>query len=118
MRRAIGIGAAGVLAYLATGLAVVGQDEVGVVRRFGAVAPPVASPFAAGSADAALALAAESALTRALARRGIDDVLTTGRAEVAEAMQAAIQQESDRAGLGVSIRAVRLGRVAPPVAVA
>ena len=33
-------------------------------------------------------------------------------------MQAAIQLEADRAGLGVSIRAVRLGRVAPPVAVA
>ncbi len=178
------------LAYLASGLAVVGQDEVGVVRRFGAVvrepwepglhwglprglgrvdrvkvgqarsltvgapgsnaAPlsrspdpegddrltgdrnlvaaeatlqyrvsdPVAYLFAADSVDAALALATESALTHALARRGVDDVLTTGRAEVAEAMQGAIQGEADRAGLGVSIRAVRLGRVAPPVAVA
>jgi modulator of FtsH protease HflK len=190
MRLRIGIGLGLLLAYLATGLAVVGQDEVGVVRRFGAVdgdpwepglhwglpwglgrvdlvkvgqartltvgapgqnaapltrapdpegddrltgdrnlvaaeatlqyrvADPVAYLFAADSADSALALAAESALTRALARRGVDDVLTTGRAEVAEAIQAAIQLEADRAGLGVSIRAVRLGRVAPPVAVA
>ncbi len=190
MRIGIGIGSVLVLGCLASGLAVVGQDEVGVVRRFGAVAAepwepglhwglpwglgrvdrvkvgqartltvgapgpnvaplsrspdpegddrltgdrnlvaaeaslqyrvadPVAYLFAAGSADAALALATESALTRALARRGVDDVLTTGRAEVAEAMQGAIQAEADRAGLGVSIRAVRLGRVAPPVAVA
>ena len=186
----IGLGLPLALAYLASGLAVVGQDEVGVVRRFGAVdgppwepglhwglpwglgrvdrlkvgqartltvgapgptaaplsrspdpdgddrltgdrnlvaaeatlqyrvADPVAYLFAAGSADSALALATESALTRALARRGVDDVLTTGRAEVAEAIAAAVQAEADRAGLGVSIRAVRLGRVAPPVAVA
>ena len=192
MRRWIGItlGSLPVLAYLASGLGVVGQDEVGVVRRFGAVlrdprepglhwglpmgidrvdrvkvgqartlavgapgsnaAPlsrspdpegddrltgdrnlvsaeatlqfrvsdPVAYLFAADSVDAALALATESALTRALARRGVDDVLTTGRAEVAEAMQAEIQRTADLADLGVSIRAVRLGRVAPPVAVA
>ncbi len=190
-RRAwIGAGALLVLAYLATGLAVVGQDEVGVVRRFGAVlrppyepglhwglprgfdrvdrvkvgqarsltvgapganaaplsrspdpegddrltgdrnlvaaeatlqyrvADPVSYLFVADSVDAALALATESALTRALALRGVDDVLTTGRAEVAEAMQSAIQAEADRSGLGVSIRAVRLGRLAPPVAVA
>ena len=192
MRRwiALSLGCLLVPGYLASGLAVVGQDEVGVVRRFGAVvrepwepglhlglpwglgrvdrvkvgqartltvgapgsnaAPlsrspdpeaddrltgdrnlvsaeatlqyrvsdPVAYLFAADSVDAALALATESALTRSLARRGVDDVLTTGRAEVAEAMQAAIQTEADAEGLGVSIRAVRLGRVAPPVAVA
>jgi membrane protease subunit HflK len=180
----------GLFVYLATGLAMVQQDEVGVVRRCGAVlaepwppglhwglpwgldrldrvktgqtrtlavgAPPeqaaplavapdpdaddfltgdlnlvtaqatlqyrVADPaaylFAAPSVDAALTLAAESALARALADRGIDDVLTTGRAEVAEAMLRAIQAQADRQGLGVSVRAVRLGRVAPPTPVA
>ena len=185
----IGLGL-GLAAYLATGVAVVQQDELGVVRRFGAVlrepwepglhwglpwgidrveriktgqtrtltvgardpqsaplaqAPnpetddfltgdlnlvsaqaivqyrvldPVAFLFAARSVDATLSAIAESALTRALAGRSVDDVLTTGRAEVADRMLRAIQDRSDLQGLGVSIRAVRLGRVAPPVPVA
>src|SRR5262249_5050490 len=176
--------------YLASGLTVVQQDELGIVRRFGAVlrepwgpglhwglpwgldridrikpgqtrtltvgardpqsAPlasspnpetddfltgdlnlvsaqailqyrvldPVAFLFAARSVDATLAALAESALTRALAGRSIDDVLTTGRAEVAERMLRAVQERADLQGLGISIRAVRLGRVAPPVPVA
>jgi membrane protease subunit HflK len=187
----------GLLAYLATGLTVVQQDELGVVRRFGAVlndpasgryvtwepglhwglpwgidqieriktgqtrtltvgardpqaaplasAPnpetddfltgdlnlvsaqaivqyrvldPVAFLFAARALDAALTADAESALTGALAGRSIDDVLTTGRAEVAEKMLRTIQERADVQGLGISIRAVRLGRVAPPVPVA
>ncbi|MEA2632320.1 MAG: modulator of FtsH protease HflK [Chloroflexota bacterium] len=184
------IRAVGPLAYLATGVTVVQQDELGVVRRFGAVlrepwepglhwglprgidqverikpgqtrtltigardpqaaplaqAPnpetddfltgdlnvvtaqaivqyrvldPVAFLFAARSVDATLAATAESALTRALAGRSIDDVLTTGRAEVADRMLRSIQDRADLQGLGISIRAVRLGRVAPPVPVA
>jgi membrane protease subunit HflK len=180
----------GLLAYLATGVTVVQQDELGVVRRFGAVlgepwgpglhwglpwgldrvdrikpgetktltvgardpqsaplaqAPnpetddfltgdlnvvtaqaivqyrvldPLAFLFAARSVDATLAAVAESALTRALAGRSIDDVLTTGRAEVADRMLRNVQERADLQGLGVSIRAVRLGRVAPPVPVA
>jgi membrane protease subunit HflK len=180
----------GALAYLASGVTVVQQDEIGVVRRFGAVlhepwgpglhwglpwgldridrikpgqtrtltvgardpqsaplasAPnpetddfltgdlnlvtaqaivqyrvldPVAFLFAARSVDATLAAVAESALTRALAGRSIDDVLTTGRAEVADRMLRAVQERADLQGLGISIRTVRLGRVAPPVPVA
>ncbi|MBX6314260.1 MAG: protease modulator HflK, partial [Isosphaeraceae bacterium] len=182
--------AAAVLFYLGTGLVVVQQDEVGVVRRFGAVAErtwepglhwglpwglgrvdrvkvgqtrtltvgaraPEAAPltgspnpeadevltgdlnlvtvqaalqyrvsepvpflFAARSAEQALRLATEAALTRAVAARGVDDVLTTGRAEVAERMARAVQEQADHQGLGISVRAVRLGRVAPPVPVA
>ena len=191
MTRWIGpaIGAA-LLAYLATGLRVVSQDESGVVRRFGAVlaepwgpglhwgmpwgidrldrvktgqtrtlavgargsqvaplarspdpggddfltgdlnlatveaivqfrvADPVRFLFGARSIEASLAAAAESALIRELAGRGIDDVLTSGRAEVAERVGRALQKAADHQGLGVSIRAVRLGRVAPPDAVA
>jgi membrane protease subunit HflK len=191
MRRLVAaILAVGLLAYLATGVTVVQQDELGVVRRFGAVlrepwepglhwglprgidqverikpgqtrtltigardpqaaplaqAPnpetddfltgdlnlvtaqaivqyrvldPAAFLFAARSVDATLAATAESALTRALAGRSIDDVLTTGRAEVADRMLRTIQDRADLQGLGISIRAVRLGRVAPPVPVA
>jgi membrane protease subunit HflK len=82
------------------------------------VAEPVAFLFATTSVDAALTATAESALARALVERGIDDVLTTGRAEVADRMLRAIRAQADAQGLGVSIRAVRLGRVAPPVPVA
>jgi membrane protease subunit HflK len=82
------------------------------------VSDPSAFLFASASVDAALGASAESALTRALAERGVDDVLTVGRAEAAERVRRAVQQQADRQGLGVSVRAVRLGRVAPPVAVA
>jgi membrane protease subunit HflK len=82
------------------------------------VADPVRFLFGARSVEGTLAAAAESALMRALAERGIDDVLTSGRAEAAERVGRTLQEEADRLGLGVSIRAVRLGRVAPPSAVA
>ena len=143
------------LAYLATGLAIVQQDEIGVVRRFGAVQPEVWPPglhwglpwglgkvdavkigqtrtitvgvqttqsplagqgdaardefltgdldlvtiqavlqyrvaepalhlFTSTSVERSLLLAAESALTGTLAERGIDDLLTVGRAEAAD----------------------------------
>jgi membrane protease subunit HflK len=179
----------GLVLYAATGLTVVQQDEVGVVRRLGAaqadpwgpglhwglpwgldrvdrvktgqtraltvgardlqsaplsrapspesddfltgdlnlvsaqaivqyrVNKPAAYLFASTSVEGALGAAAEAALTRALAGRGIDDVLTVGRSEVADGVLRALQELADRQGLGVSIRAVRLGRVAPPVAV-
>ena len=68
--------------------------------------------------EASLAAISEWALTRALANRGIDELLTTGRAEVADGLTRAIQSLADQEGLGVSIVAVRLGRVVPPSAVA
>lgn len=176
--------------YMFTGLTMIPQDEVGVLRRFGAVSaepwPPgmhlglpwgidrvdrikrdearmirvgasrletapmsrapdantedfltgdlnlataeaqvqfrVVKPeqylFATRSADAAVAALAESALTRALATRAIDDVLTTGRSEVSEQLRREVQKQADDQGLGVVIRDVRLGRVTPPAAVA
>lgn len=82
------------------------------------VTDPALFLFSAISADRALMLAAESALTRALAERGIDDVLTVGRAEIADRVRSMVQGEADSEKLGVSILAVRLGRVAPPVPVA
>lgn len=191
MKRGTFIAAAlGLVGYLLTGLTVIQQDEVGVVRRLGAVLPepwepglhwglpwgldqldrlkpgqtrtlsvgargaqgaplaqapiadaedlltgdlnlvsaqaivqyrvlkPVDYLFATRSVDDALAAAAQAALTRALADRSIDDVLTTGRAEVADRMLHSLQGQADNEGLGVSIRAVRLGRAAPPMPVA
>ena len=182
--------ALGLAGYLATGLTVIQQDEVGVVRRFGAVlrdswapglhwglprgldqvdrvaserartvnvgvrgpdaAPlsrspdPVADDFLTGdlnlvtaqaqiqfrvvqpvdylfasrSADAAIEALGESALASALAGRAIDDVLTSGRAAVAERMRQTVQAGADAQNLGISVRAVRLARVAPPALVA
>jgi membrane protease subunit HflK len=82
------------------------------------VADPVAFLFAAKDAEVALAAATRAALAEALASRGVDDVLTTGRAVLAEGLAREVQAGADRLGLGVSVRGVRLGRVAPPDAVA
>jgi membrane protease subunit HflK len=176
--------------YLATGLTILQPDEVGLVRRFGALLPdpwepgphwgfpwgidridrikvnqtrslavgapsesaapllrapdpanddfltadlnlitaaalvqyrvrdPAAHLFRSRNVQESLSAISESALTRAVASRGVDFLLTTGRSELAESMARNIQSFADREGLGVSIVAVRLGRVAPPVAVA
>jgi membrane protease subunit HflK len=182
--------AVGLTGYLTSGLTVIQQDEVGVVRRFGAVLPepwspglhwglprgldrvdrvarerartvtvgaqgpdaaplsrspdPVADDFLTGDlnlvaaqaqiqfrvvrpvdylfasrlADAAIGALGESALTSALSGRAIDDVLGAGRAEVAERIRREVQAGADAQGLGISVRAVRLTRVAPPALVA
>ena len=171
----------GLILYLATGLVIVQQDEVGVVRRFGAVqaetwgpglhwglpwglgqvdgvtigqtrtitvgtqspqtAPLARQPdpgqdeflsgdlnlitvqavvqyrvsdpalylFASTSVERSLLLAAESALTQSLVERGIDDLLTVGRAEAAERVARYVQTAADLQRLGVSIRAVPPG---------
>jgi membrane protease subunit HflK len=82
------------------------------------VRDPVAYLFRARDVEAALGTMSEWALTRALARRGIDELLTTARTEVAEGLTRAIQSLTDAEGLGITVVAVRLGRVAPPAAVA
>jgi membrane protease subunit HflK len=182
----------GLILYLATGLVIVQQDEVGVVRRFGAVQSEILGPglhwgfplglgqvdgvkigqtrtitvgaqapqsaplarqpdpaqddfltgdldlvlvtvqavlqyrvadptqylFATTSVERSLLLATESALTRSLVERGIDDLLTVGRAEAAKRVGRYVQATADLQELGVSIRAVSLGQLAPPVPVA
>src|SRR5262249_48781380 len=55
------------------------------------VLDPVAFLFATRAVETTLAAVSESALTRALAARSIDDILTTGRAEVADKMVRLIQ---------------------------
>jgi membrane protease subunit HflK len=82
------------------------------------VRDPVAYLFRSRDFEASLAALAQSALTRALAQRGIDELLTTGRAEVADSLRRSIQAFAHEEGLGVSIVVVRLGRLAPPAAVA
>ena len=76
---------------------------------------PVGYLFGARSVEAALTLAAESALMRGAGRAGDrrrpDD--RPGRGRRADAGRDSRARPIDQ-GLGVSIRAVRLGRVAPP----
>jgi membrane protease subunit HflK len=79
---------------------------------------PAAYLFRARDVESLLRTLSEWALTRGLARRGIDELLTTGRAEVAEWLSRQIQALADEEGLGILLVAVRLGRVAPPSAVA
>ena len=82
------------------------------------VRDPAAYLFRTTGVEETLAAIAEWQMTRALANRGIDELLTTGRAEVALGLTRAIQAMADQDGLGVSIVAIRLGRVVPPTAVA
>jgi modulator of FtsH protease HflK len=82
------------------------------------VRDPAAYLFRAREVESVVRATGEWALTRALARRGIDELLTTGRGEVADWLGRLIQSLSDQEGLGISVVAVRLGRVAPPSAVA
>lgn len=74
--------------------------------------------YGSRSADETLAALAQSALVRALAARRVNDVLTGGRGEIADQVRCEIQQRAEKQGLGVSIHAVHLTRVAPPAAVA
>jgi membrane protease subunit HflK len=191
MKLWIGIAAIlGLLAYVLTGLTVIQPDEVGIVRRFGAIlqepwdpglhwglplgidrldrvkpaqtrsltvgardpqgaallqAPnpetddlltgdlnlvttqviiqyrvvdPAKYLFSTPSVEDALKATVESELARSLVGRSIDDVLTTGRAQLGEAIHRSVQARADSLGLGISIRAVGLGRMAPPMQVA
>lgn len=53
-------------------------------------------------------------MTRAVANRGVDEVLTTGRITLQNQVQKALQDECDRLRLGVSISTVALEEVRPP----
>jgi membrane protease subunit HflK len=79
---------------------------------------PVAYLFRTRDVESSLAALSRWALLLALAERGVDELLTTGRAEVAAGLARSIQTLADQQALGVSIVAVRLGRLAPPAAVA
>jgi membrane protease subunit HflK len=81
------------------------------------VADPVAFALRAGDVEGLLARQAEAGLTRALARRGIDAALRTGRAEVARDAEADLARAVARAGLGLAILGVSLTDARPPAEV-
>jgi membrane protease subunit HflK len=82
------------------------------------VRDPFVYLFRSRDLELSLAALSESALTRVFAGRSVDELLTTGRSEVAAGLTRVIQALADQDRLGVSIVAVRLGRVVPPAAVA
>lgn len=53
-------------------------------------------------------------LSRAVAIRGVDDVLTTGRIEIQNRVREDLQDESDRLALGVAVTGLALEQVRPP----
>ena len=57
---------------------------------------------------------AESVLREVIGRNNLDDVLTTGRAQIEQAVQQQTQAVLDRYGAGVQIDEVQLQRVDPP----
>ncbi len=53
-------------------------------------------------------------LSRAVAVRGVDDVLTTGRIEIQNRVREDLQHEADRLALGVAVTSLALEQVRPP----
>ncbi len=82
------------------------------------VADPVAFALRAAEADPLLARLAEASLSRSLSRRGIDDALRSGRAEVARDVEADLSRMVGAYRLGVAVLGVSLTDARPPAEVA
>lgn len=81
------------------------------------VSDPVAYLLRASDVDRLLARATEASLARALASKGIDAPLRSGRAEVARDINDGLKRSVDALGLGVAILGVNLTDARPPVEV-
>jgi membrane protease subunit HflK len=81
------------------------------------VADPVAFVLRAEDVDRVLARCTEATLARALASRGIDAPLRSGRPEVARDVQDALARSVETLGLGVAVLGVNLTDARPPVEV-
>ena len=82
------------------------------------VADPVAFILRAAELEPLLKRLAESSLSRALARQGIDATLREGRAAVAREAEADLDRSVRRYGLGISVLGVSLTDARPPTEVA
>jgi membrane protease subunit HflK len=82
------------------------------------VRDPIAYLLCARDVEASLSALSRWAMVRSLAGRGIDELLTTARAELALELASTIERLAADENLGVSIVAVRLGRLTPPDEVA
>jgi membrane protease subunit HflK len=81
------------------------------------VSDPVAYLLRASDADQLLARATEASLARALAAKGIDAPLRSGRPEVARDVGEGLRASVEALGLGVVILGVNLTDARPPVEV-
>ncbi len=81
------------------------------------VADPIAFALRTGQFEPILTRLVEASLARALASRGIDAPLRSGRAEVAAEVGRALARSVDALGLGVEILGVNLTDARPPVEV-
>jgi membrane protease subunit HflK len=82
------------------------------------VSDPLAFTVRSAEVEPLLRRLAESAMSRALARQGIDATFREGRAEAAREAAGAIARGIERYGLGVSVLGVSLTDARPPTEVA
>jgi membrane protease subunit HflK len=81
------------------------------------IADPVAFLIRSNDVDRLLARATEASLARALAARGVDAPLRSGRVDLARDVEAELARSVERLGVGVSILGVNLTDARPPVEV-
>ena len=78
------------------------------------IADPALYLFRSGQVDQAVAHAVEAALGRQVSTRAVDEVLTTEKIAIQEAVRRASQELVDRHALGVVISTVNIRSVNPP----
>ena len=79
---------------------------------------PIHYLFGTASVDPLVAKAGEASLAHVLAGEPVDRALTRGKQELGVLVQNHLQALADRCGLGIMIRSVDIGSVAPPPEVA
>ena len=78
------------------------------------IAEPASFLFRSDDPDTAVASAVEAALERQVSSRGVDEVLTTEKIAIQEAVRREAQEVVDRYELGVLLSTVNIRSVAPP----
>ena len=78
------------------------------------VAEPASYLFRTRDPDLAVANAVEATLERQISTRAVDEVLTTEKIAIQEAVRSTAQELVDRLGLGIAISTVNIRSVTPP----
>ncbi len=78
------------------------------------VGVPVDYLFQANDVEKLMSAAVEAELARAVARLGVDDVLTTGKAQLQEEVRTSAQKHLDELRAGVAISSLNIDNVTPP----
>lgn len=84
---------------------------------FWRIQDPIRFVFSGDDPERTIAIAAESAVREVVGRNPIQSTLSDRRQQIADEIQAVLQQMLDTYGLGVAITQVQLQRVDPPAAV-